>query len=329
MTHASITRCCISILSVWIIIVSGCGEISDEEASDLGESSQASTVLTNGTPLTNGLNLPNGTPLTNGTTLSGALNLNNGNQSSIGMTLPLGEITPSGSLKAWLDSSPAPNKKVLQYLIECALTNGTSISLIYPTGTTTTYTGRVGFGPGLKNGPMTVTEQEKVSACLLARINQLGYSLNINLVGPSSSFGPGWNTRSSADASGYPYDEAAFAGNLFVNPPKTFVCGAGAFSFNAATFCTSRACSASCTVNPDNYTGSCGIVKFEADCHTQCSQTPSRGFVDPYFHACQDDNNNRQWDHVLTSYIMRYSFGQPCHGAWECISQSCTNGTCG
>jgi hypothetical protein len=51
--------------------------------------------------------------------------------------------------------------------------------------------------------------------------------------------------------------------------------------------------------------------------------------VDPYFHACQDDNNNRQWDHVLTSYIMRYSFGQPCHGAWECISQSCTNGTCG
>jgi hypothetical protein len=304
----------------------------------------------NGIALPNGLNLGNGFNPGNGTSLGNGLDLSNGSGGGLpnGIDVRNGSIAPpSGSdLERWIDVDPTIRKRTIKYLTECALPSTKSVKLTYH-GSSETYTGALNLGPGWASGTaqMTTDEQERVSACLLSRINASGAVVTINLVGPSASFGQGWDTRSSSENASYPQIEAAFAGNVFLNPPKAFACGAGPFSTVPANpsssddveMCGSRACdsggSESCTTStcwedPVQHhwmcRGACaGIIKFHTNCYDICSQANTYNGGDPYFYSCSDAQNSRTWTHVMTSYIVRHGYDHDCSGDWECTSQSC------
>jgi hypothetical protein len=333
-----------------LLLLSGaaCAVMAEDppETEPVGSAPSPSKVMDDGTVLSSGLNLPSGYALGNGQTLTNGFNLSNGTGGGNpnGINIPGGTIAPpSGSdLEKWIDVSPTTRKRALKYLVQAALSTTQSVTLTYR-GTSATYQGVFNHGPGWATGSMTTAEQEKVSASLLARVNQSGAVVAIDLVGPNSSFGTGWNTRSSADHTNYPQVEAAFAGNLFLYPSKVFTCGAGPFSDVAATsphtaqMCDTRMCdgAASCTTSscwsngPNGWEclGTCnGTFKFDTNCYVNCSQSgtyPNAGGTDPYFYACSDANNSTTWTHVMTSYIKQYGYDHVCSGHWECISGLC------
>jgi hypothetical protein len=322
----------------------------------LGIAQLESKTAANGAVLPNGLNLPNGYQLENGQTLTNGFNLSNGTGGGLpnGINVPNGTIAPqSGSdLEKWIDVNPTMRKRTLKYLTEIALSPGTGaghqVTLTYK-GTPETYTGVLGLAPNwaISPGQMTTTEKEKVSAALLARVNTAGAIVNINLVGPDGiKTGDGWNTRTSTDNTNYDTAEAAFAGNLFLNPPKVFACGAGPGPFSTVPanpiipsdvkFCGSRACddnvsgtctNVSCQVGPNSTwycTGTCGgIIKFHTDCGNICSLNYTSPYSSVYYTSCADPQNSVTWTQVITSYIKRYGYDHDCSGDWECISQVC------
>lgn len=332
-----------------------CAVMTEEpiEPEPLGSAQLASKTSDNGVALPNGLNLPNGFNLGNGTSLTNGFNLSNGTGGGTanGIDVVSGSIAPpsNSDLDKWLDVNPTMRRRTIKYLTQCALPSTKSVALTH-NGTTETYTGVLNLGPGWATSgtaQMSTAEQEKVSACMLARINTAGAIVNINLIGPDGlKTGDGWNTRTSTDNTNYPTGEAAFAGNIFLNPPKAFACGNGTGPFSSVpanpsipsqvSFCGSRACddnasgtctNTTCQQGPNSAwfcTGTCGgIVKFHTDCGNICSQSYTSPYSSTYYTSCVDPQNSVTWSHVMTSYIMRYGYDHNCSGDWECTSQSC------
>jgi len=101
-----------------------------------------------------------------------------------------------------------------KYVVRCALAAGDSIRIKDYTGGVVTLAGELGLAPGWKDGQCDGPCQEKMSACLMALTNGDGDHVDVELaaqytLGASHS---------------YAYQEAAFYGNIFQDPPQAFYC---------------------------------------------------------------------------------------------------------
>jgi hypothetical protein len=163
--------------------------------------------LNNGLLLKNGLYLDDGTPLLNGLAVGFGLSTSSGLASEAGLSSSAGFMT-----------SPA-GRKLVQYMVECALPLGHSITKTGPGQTTYTFEGRVGLAPGWERGACGHDCQQWVSACLLARTNALGETVAIEMVASHPAIG---DTRTQPGT--YIHEEAGFYGNLFANPPRAYTC---------------------------------------------------------------------------------------------------------
>jgi hypothetical protein len=156
----------------------------------------AAQLTENGLTL-NGLTL-NGLTL-NGLTLNG-LTLNgltlNGLSSVNGLSSTNGLMTTSGG------------RDIVKYLVKCAYPVGHSLVKTDQNGMTYTFAGSLGVAPEMETSGCGLDCQEKVSACVLAHVNNAGVHVSLWMVGPDP--GIGWG--SSTD---YPYQEGSFFGNLF------------------------------------------------------------------------------------------------------------------
>jgi hypothetical protein len=93
------------------------------------------------------------------------------------------DASPYGVLRNQLRYSPT--REMMSYLVSCALAPGQSITYT-DTATGTTYSpweGQLGLCPAWNTGPASATCQELVSACLLARVNALGFKVELSMRG--------------------------------------------------------------------------------------------------------------------------------------------------
>ena len=111
----------------------------------------------------------------------------------------------------------AGGELVLRYAIGCALPPGASVS----TGDGTQFTGAIGLAPQWAERALDPSEQRWISACLLARTNLFGVRVMLSMRGSR----PGLSgSMTDEEKSNYTFQEGAFYGNLWAQPPHAYVC---------------------------------------------------------------------------------------------------------
>ncbi|HEY8144156.1 MAG TPA: hypothetical protein VIG06_15830, partial [Kofleriaceae bacterium] len=267
----------------------------------------------------------------NGMNLGNGLNLGNG------ITGPYIAPPASSTLEKWIDADPPMRKKILRYLVECALPAYTPVQLLYRGQLETIGVGHYALGPSIESGMMTTVDQERVSACLLARVNARGEAVTIDLLGPHSGF----NTASQTELDEFPFREAAFFGNLFLATPTAYTCTATAAIINT---CQLRACRTAADGTCD-----CGVIRLvksessvswgnSAHCTSvwgsyasggaNCSVVTIPGTNGFYFGACT--GGGVRYAYPMTTRMVPVASGQLCAVNPECASGSCstTTGRC-
>jgi hypothetical protein len=184
------------------------------------------------------------------------------------------------------------------------------------------------LAPGWKTGACDGACQEDISACLMAFTNGSGEHVAIEMASPNNALG--YNTSSA-----YPYQEAAFYGNVFQSPPIARYCvgkdyapkswpgtnpGPGT-TYSPAVH--QRACAgydslAECPYVEENacnkYTGfwppppaaACGFTTTQYVCtknwmgQTTCS---NKSITSPSASSCKSTGPGaRTWTHVITTF---------------------------
>ena len=140
---------------------------------------------------------------------------------------------------------------------------------------------------------MNDEEQQKVSACLLARVNLRGQVVQIDMAGPMED-----------DLFAIPIDptdgawqlEGAFFGNLFTPYPQAYVCAQ-----DGAVTTMARSCLLGDTL-------SCGVMDFIGSCvrpikATKLSTNGCSIWGDGYYLGCFADTIG--WQYAMTTYVAR------------------------
>ena len=340
-----------------VVLVAGCGlgEVDSEGPTTLP--TQEDLTAENGIRLANGLNLSNGATLPNGATLANGLNLANGLQFanglllSNGMNLANGVVAPDGvlgpyifpsycasatslcvgpscttvtscansDLTKWIDANPTNNLLILQDEVQCALAPTVSVRVNYR-GTLYTWTGVANLGGDWQAGTMSTASQERVSSCLLARVNASGEHLTIDMFGPMAGF----NTCSVSDAY-FHFNEATFFGNLFVSPPQAYVVPTPGF-----TGCDTRACKTSAGTCILTKSGTCDLIRV---LDSTSVSAPSVGIGCGGVAAMYTSSvtyNGYTWNYPISSELAPAANGSQCTFTQECLSLLCdtTTGNC-
>lgn len=179
----------------------------------------------NGLMSLNGLTTENGITTVNGIRMVNGLRTRNGKRAFNGLSIDctgakLGETCsgdPDGLLDAatGLMSSPE-GVETASYVIRCALPARDSIRIVNYDGDLVTLGGELGLAPQWKDSQCDLTCQERVSACLMALTNGDGNHIELELSAPF--------TLGLGHSPDFPFQEAAFFGNIFVDPPQAFYC---------------------------------------------------------------------------------------------------------
>jgi len=99
-------------------------------------------------------------------------------------------------------------RKLLEYIVKCALPDNHSITKQDQYGHPYTFEGHLGLAPAWENGACDGPCKRWVSACMLAHVNTAGVHIPINVVGQNA--GLGWGQEPD-----YPNQEGTFFGNIF------------------------------------------------------------------------------------------------------------------
>ncbi len=224
-----------------IVGLVGCAELAGDTDSEQLFAVQSENGLTMNGLTMNGLTM-NGMTM-NGLTMNG-LTMNgltmNGLMAVNGLSTTSGLMTTAGG------------RDVVKYMVKCALPAGDSITKQDQNGTSFTFPGGIGVAPELKNGPCDVACQERVSACMLAHVNNSGTNIDIWI---DSEGAIGWGT--SPD---FPYQEGSFFGNLFPNPWQGFYCNGKGYDAGSVPGRLGAPLASNVYVNPYGGNVECGVV---------------------------------------------------------------------
>jgi hypothetical protein len=100
-------------------------------------------------------------------------------------------------------------RAALNYVIGCALPQGTSVSASVG-GIPYTFTGAVGLAPAWQQRALTEVEKHWVSSCTLSRLNQNGVVVQISLRGTNTAL-----ASTPDELTNYTIQEGGFFGNIF------------------------------------------------------------------------------------------------------------------
>lgn len=174
---------------------------SEDDLGFRGVATYNGLALGNGLRFTNGFTLSNGFSVSNGLAVGNGLSLSNGLAYSNGLSASNGFMTHSAG------------RQLIKYIVECALPSGDYLSkngyIFY---------GKIGLAPEWKYGSCGTACQEWVSACLLARTNEYGLTVNIDMRADDPAIGTAPGNWSFTE------QEGAFFGNLFRSPPVAYSC---------------------------------------------------------------------------------------------------------
>ena len=192
--------------TIWIGV--GLGAIASTvgcAAVDDGTEAQNEAVASDNGLSGNGLSM-NGLSM-NGLSMNGlSANGLSGNGLS-GNGLSLNGLSGNGlSSTTGLMTTPG-GRQVVQYMAKCALAEGTNLVKADQYGVSYTFPGKLGVATQWLNGMCDMDCQERVSACMLAHVNNAGVHISIWL---DSEGALGWGRDPN-----FPFEEGSFFGNLF------------------------------------------------------------------------------------------------------------------
>ncbi len=147
----------------------------------------------------------------------------------------------------------ADGRDVLSYIVSCALPAGASLSITTKTNTRVTFPGAIGLAPAWATRAPTVSERRWVTACVLARTNKFGVSVQMSMRGAHTAL-----NGSLGELLGYLLVEGAFYGDLF-DPagPQMYACAAEVRDLNLALSTQELR---ACAVSDDGITTGCGFT---------------------------------------------------------------------
>ena len=125
----------------------------------------------------------------------------------------------------------------LQYLIGCALPEGVIVETTVD-GRHYEFPGSIGLAPAWRERALTPAESRWVSACMLARTNAFGVTVQISLRAEPA---PVATLETSAEErEQFTFQDAGFFGNLFSDDAPAYVCTAGEGAMRARQLETLR-----------------------------------------------------------------------------------------
>jgi hypothetical protein len=269
----------------------------------------------NGLAGSNGLAGPNGLWGTNGLMGANGLAGVNGLAGTNGLAGANGLMTTS------------TGRKVVQYLVKCALASGDTLVKQDQSNNNYTFAGGIGLCPTYKNNGIYNNSGcvESLSACLMAHINTAGVHVPIWL--DSSDTAIGWGV----DRTNYPMQEGTFFGDLFdtgslsnigkqqINGPAAYYCEGAGFPtgangvvagrlganqsgapytnpFGTGATCQGVTMGNNAAVNVGYYTGGIG-----GSCPAGSNTNPSQGCPDGYQEMQYPYGTNAvPWNHAIT-----------------------------
>jgi hypothetical protein len=187
-------------------------------------------------------------------------------------------LDPDGALLA-----DEANHALVRYLTECALPKNTTITKVVD-GEPLEFAGRVGLAPEWEDEPCDQDCQEWVSACLLARTNVSGQSVELWLRADHPAIG-------SAKSLSFPTYEASFFGNLFVPDGGRYICR-GTLVHDVVAFLDGRTCG-------NELDADCGFTAFD-DCWLE-PRCDYQGLLFPMANNCEAPGAAAQ--HTITTYV--------------------------
>lgn len=210
--------------------------------------------------------------------------------------LPLSPIAPlrEGS---GLESSER-GRSFLKYVIRCAMPEGKKISVPHD-GSTDIFDGWMGLAAEWGHEPLSPSGQRWVSACELAFVNALGEHVLISVRGSHPNLK---DSVTPDERRTMPFQEAAFYGNVFVEPMVQYVCrGKGGPVMSPSR--GKRLCSDPSPENPG--ITRCNMV-FTGNCSDVCTVEDNN---DHYVTHCR--GGNEIYDEVVTAFLPVADPGKP------------------
>ena len=187
-------------------------------------------------------------------------------------------------------------RQFVNYMVKIGYPSGHSLTAYDQYNKPYTFQGALGVAPEIEFGICDVDCQEKMSAALLAHVNNSGLHVGLWLVGPDN--GIGWG--SSPD---FPFQEAAYFGNLFAgNMPGNYCSGKNMGAGDSKGRLGSPFGNNNAIMNApylwtwDNSSSQNVPQSCVAAGQTRCT-VQNEGFS-----SCWDPGTNRAWNHVVTVY---------------------------
>ncbi len=186
--------------------------------------------------------------------------INNGlDDPSVSGIDPAFALSEPGGLASDLGLLLDPARRdTVQYLVECALPEGSQISKLVG-GELLTFDGWLGLAPEWESEACDEDCQQWVTACLLARTNVTGETVSIWMRADHPAIGEGLHPL-------YPGYEASFFGNIFADPESQHFCQGTVVGPTLAQL-EGRTCAG--LTNEQ-----CGFIKY-----TECSQVQRCSFA--------------------------------------------------
>ncbi|WP_272421831.1 hypothetical protein [Polyangium jinanense] len=190
-------------------------------------------------------------------------------------------------------------REFVKYAVSCALNAGQTFEFSWTDAQGVehpeVYVGALGLSPDWHTGPLDLTGQRMVSACLAGLTNYYGTHVTISMRAPEVPL----KVIDPAELTNYPNIEGAFWGNLWGDTSYVHAC------YNADTIANSRAHSRDCAaghLNPDNSIDECGLIDIVGPCSEVCE--PVNGETGAYpsciVHPGQDPTMT---EHIITTAL--------------------------
>jgi hypothetical protein len=230
-----------------------------------------------------------------------ALNLNALNLNALNLNaLNLNALDPN-SFSALRD--PGANgdlaREFVKYAVSCALNAGQTFDFTWTDAQEVehpeTFPGVLGLSPEWHTGPLDLTGQRMVSACLAALTNYNGAHVTISMRAPEAPL----KVVDPNELTNYPNIEGVFWGNLWADTPFLHSC------YNPATIQNSRNHLRDCAaghLNPDNSVVECGIIDIVGSCADVCEPVNDEtgAYTSCVMHPGGDTNMT---EHVITTAL--------------------------
>jgi hypothetical protein len=189
------------------------------------------------------------------------------------------------------------SRMLLRYIVGCALDTTQHFSFSWIDADQVShderYEGRLGLAPAWATGPLDLTGQRWISACVASRTNRYGTPVIFSVRGPHDAL----KHVTANEQASYPAEEGAFWGNLFAETPYLRAC------YHEPNVQHSRAQKRVCAAGAliDGAVEPCGIIDIVGPCSTVCDPSSPKDLFHGTCGVARD--GRKKVTEVVTAYL--------------------------